>query len=316
MEYLSSCNISTIETGVFSDLPRVRTIYLSNNDIFTLHKGTFRSLQSVYTIKLDNNKITSIHPEAFRDLPSLQYLYVRNCQITTIQQGTFQDLRSIYVLLLHDNKITTIQEGSFLNLTRIHTINLTNNNISVIEENAFINLGIQAIFLGGSHLKFVNVDTFKHLNTLWHLDVELVCDCKNFPFWSWIRSKSFSGSQTCLDRYNIPMSSLQSSDFDKCTIPCSAVRIDNYEESVFISYGKLAFKKADDTTFIIKKDFPMMTVKNNYEITIPKIGMKKGHLVVLYSQNADKTIIPAVKFLFTDENYFNIIKRTMMQSTR
>ncbi|XP_063425566.1 uncharacterized protein LOC134709331 [Mytilus trossulus] len=98
-------------------------------------------------------------------------------------------------------------------------------------------------------------------------------------------------------------------------VNCAAVRIDNYEESVYIAYEN-DFRKADDTTFISKKNFPMMTVKNNYEVDSQRIGKKKGHLVVLYSQNEHKTIVPAVQFLFTDEHYFNIIKRTMMQSTR
>ncbi|VDI70931.1 Hypothetical predicted protein [Mytilus galloprovincialis] len=96
----------------------------------------------------------------------------------------------------------------------------------------------------------------------------------------------------------------------------AAVRIDNYEESVYIAYEHEGFRKADDTTFIVKKEFPMMTVKNNFEVDSQRIGKKKGHLVVLYSQNEYKAIVPAVQFLFTNENYFNIIKRTMMQSTR
>ncbi|XP_076099584.1 uncharacterized protein LOC143069035 [Mytilus galloprovincialis] len=99
-------------------------------------------------------------------------------------------------------------------------------------------------------------------------------------------------------------------------VNCAAVRIDNYEESVYISYDNRGFRKADDTTFIVKKEFPMMTVKNNYKVTVRSGEKKKGHLVVLYSQNEYKTVVPVVQFLFTSENYFNIIKRTMMQSTR
>lgn len=58
----------------------------------------------------------------------------------------------------------------------------------------------------------------------------------------------------------------------------AAVRIDNYEESVYIAYEHEGFRKADDTTFIVKKEFPMMTVKNNYEVDSQRIGKKKGML--------------------------------------
>ncbi|VDI00997.1 Hypothetical predicted protein [Mytilus galloprovincialis] len=57
-------------------------------------------------------------------------------------------------------------------------------------------------------------------------------------------------------------------------VNCDAVRIDNYEESVYISYDNRGFRKADDTTFIVKKEFPMMTVKNNYKVTV-RSGEKK-----------------------------------------
>ncbi|VDI06533.1 brain-specific angiogenesis inhibitor 3 [Mytilus galloprovincialis] len=190
--YLSDQNITTVHSGAFKDLPGLISLYLSSNRITIIQQGTFEDLPALG--ELDGNRITVIQSGAFKDLPALKNLFIRGNRINVIQQGTFEDLPALQTIALNSNTVTTIQTGAFKDLPALNNIDLS-----------------------GSNLKFARNDTFAYITNLHSLHLGLFCNC-NVPFWSWLRTKSFTNENVyCLDRNHVQLSSLNASDFDNCT---------------------------------------------------------------------------------------------------
>ncbi|VDI84318.1 latrophilin 2, partial [Mytilus galloprovincialis] len=167
---------------------------------------------------LDNNKITTIHSGAFQNLRVLKSLYLSNQNITTVHSGAFKDLPGLISIELDGNRITVLQSGVFKNLPALRDIFIRGNGITTILQGTFEDLpALQNIYMIGSNLKYVRNDTFAYIPNLHSLNFGLFCDC-NVPFWSWLKTKSFTNEDVyCLDRNYVQLSSLNASDFDNCT---------------------------------------------------------------------------------------------------
>ncbi|XP_052106282.1 uncharacterized protein LOC127738866 [Mytilus californianus] len=91
------------------------------------------------------------------------------------------------------------------------------------------------------------------------------------------------------------------------------IRVNNYENSVYIAKGPSGFQKAPPSFYFEPKDYDIFTAEDDQERTISGNEVKKGHLVTFYKYNKDFNPIAVLAFLFTDNTYYNIIRRTMLQ---
>ncbi|CAC5358752.1 unnamed protein product [Mytilus coruscus] len=77
---LYGCNITTIETNAFINLPNLQYLYLSNNCLTFLHEGTFKELSALVRLK----------KETFQDLQALRTLNVYGNNLILIKNDTFE----------------------------------------------------------------------------------------------------------------------------------------------------------------------------------------------------------------------------------
>ncbi|CAG2256987.1 unnamed protein product [Mytilus edulis] len=241
--YLHNNRITTIHQGTFVNLPALKVVNLFNNQVATLTRETLADIPALYVLNLYSNKITILHKGTFGDVPALYHLYLADNTITTIQQGafeqhavlqrldlndnnmihlrkdTFVNLYSLRYLYLQNNQLVTIETGSFRYLPRLQRLWFKNNLITTLHKGMF--QGLPALYqldIVGNNFTFVKSDTFTSNPSLRFLYLELICDCINAPFWSWIKSFPNRGSVTCLDQNNVHLSSLPTSDFENCTV--------------------------------------------------------------------------------------------------
>ncbi|XP_052106643.1 slit homolog 1 protein-like isoform X2 [Mytilus californianus] len=232
---------TTIEKGTFQNLTLLYSVLIFGSNLSTIETGAFITLPNLYIIDLEDNHITIIQPGAFKHLPAIYAIYLFSNQINAIQRGIFDNLQALIRLSLYNNQITALQRGMFGNLQALTELDLRNNQITTIQQGAFQTLSaLQTLDLLGNNLTFIKNDTFEHNTNLQYLYLDLVCDC-NFPFWSWLKSKSlFNDVGTCVDRDNIKLSSLHESDFDNCTyVSCYPDYCSNGGSCSQNSYGDL-----------------------------------------------------------------------------
>jgi hypothetical protein len=127
---LTNNQITSIESGDFSGLGSLQSLYLRNTQITSIESGDFSGLGSLQDLLLTNNQITSIESGAFSGLGSLQDLLLTNNQITSIESGDFSDLGSLQMLILNSNQITSIESGAFSGLGSLQRLDLHYNQIT------------------------------------------------------------------------------------------------------------------------------------------------------------------------------------------
>ncbi|CAC5358748.1 unnamed protein product [Mytilus coruscus] len=193
-------------------------INMNSNYITTIEEGAFQNLSALYGISMDHGSITTIETRAFVNLPYLVHLTLTSNQISTLQQGAFHDLPYLKYLRIQDNNLLNIESKVFVNLIRLEELFLYNNQITTIQQGAFQNLPtLKLLDMSGNKVVFVRNDTFDQFPSLQILSLRLVCDCKNFPFWSWLKTNQQGGIVTCLDRGNDKLYYLPESVFVNCT---------------------------------------------------------------------------------------------------
>ncbi|XP_071441612.1 toll-like receptor 2 [Hetaerina americana] len=146
---LRHCNIKSIETASFQNLPNIRTLLLSNNRI-TKVAGIFTGLQSLQQLDFSHNlgAISSegvineqknnikenlrIHPEEFSEPifpPSLLSLDMSYTEIQDIGKLTFKGLSNLQSLSICYSKLSNIFNKSqpFKDLKQLKTLDMSGN---------------------------------------------------------------------------------------------------------------------------------------------------------------------------------------------
>ncbi|VDH98409.1 leucine-rich repeat-containing G protein-coupled receptor 5 [Mytilus galloprovincialis] len=194
------------------------SINMHNNSITIIEEGTFQNMTLLYQLDMNSCEISTIERGAFINLPILENLYLHNNRITTIHQGTFVNLPALKVVNLFNNQVATLTRETLADIPALYVLYLADNTITTIQQGAFEQHAVlQRLDVVGNNFTFVKSDTFTSNPSLRFLYLELICDCINAPFWSWIKSFPNRGSVTCLDQNNVQLSSLPTSDFENCT---------------------------------------------------------------------------------------------------
>ncbi|VDI26179.1 Hypothetical predicted protein [Mytilus galloprovincialis] len=92
------------------------------------------------------------------------------------------------------------------------------------------------------------------------------------------------------------------------TVRSQPFKIENNNDSVYISLvPNMPFMKAPRKSYIDPDKYTLITVADDIEIEIPDVGIKKGHFVSFYVID-ERYSIPAIRFFFTDDDYYNRIQ--------
>lgn len=174
-----------------------------------------------YEIDLTRNQFTNIRRFTFYNIPELNFLYLNGNELQNIEEYSFVLLDRLRHLYLHDNSLTTITKGLFRDLPDLYILRLQNNKISVIESFAFTNLpDLGRVFLEYNSISVISEYSFVNVSSLYILNLELVCNCQNFPFLTWVKQVS-RYDVTCSDRNHVELSSLHMCHFKDCdNSPC------------------------------------------------------------------------------------------------
>ncbi|XP_078264974.1 toll-like receptor 7 [Rhinoraja longicauda] len=126
-----------VETGAFSSLPALRSLYLDGNQLARIPEGLPRTLT---LLSLEANSIFSLVKANFTELGNLESIYLgQNCYYRNpcntsyrIENDTFYNLSRLQVLSLKDNNLTHIPQRLPRSLRKLF---LYNNMIRRVEDN-------------------------------------------------------------------------------------------------------------------------------------------------------------------------------------
>ncbi|XP_078684269.1 uncharacterized protein LOC144917822, partial [Branchiostoma floridae x Branchiostoma belcheri] len=203
-------DISTINSGAFSGLGKLRTLNLDDNTVITIHYGTFTGLINLSRLYFRNNVIKAIDIGTFSDLSNLRRLHLDNNVISNIPNGTFNGLSRLYELSLNNNTIPQPSISFVFGLSNLEYLYLQNCGITSIDSITFTGLpGLSSLYLDGNLLTnisgilftppktnltnlylrncgiiSVNRDSLRNLRSLssLHLDNNLISNIENGTF--------------------------------------------------------------------------------------------------------------------------------------
>ena len=119
--------------------PNVKNVLLHRNEITSIPSGIFSNLTESTYLNLERNKIAQLGPGMFEGLVSLTSLKFSRNRISTIEPGTFDPLGNLNSLWLDRNKITEVDVEMWRGLVSLEKIILEYNRISLIRTDSFVN---------------------------------------------------------------------------------------------------------------------------------------------------------------------------------
>lgn len=132
IKVIHSKGLTRLETGMFMDLPKLKSINLQQNGIEWIHLRAFTSgLHSLQTIDLSYNRITNagMVGRAIKDIQSLETLNLDHNSIEVLTEASFVDLPRLKELRLNDNIIQELHQGAFHRVPSLKIVHLENNRL-------------------------------------------------------------------------------------------------------------------------------------------------------------------------------------------
>lgn len=133
----ASKGLTRLETGLFMDLPKLRSINLQNNGIEWINVRTFSSsLLSLQQLDLSRNRISNagMVGRAIKDLRNLEALNLNHNFIEVLSEASFVDLPSLKELRLNDNLIQELHHGAFHRVPSLKVVHLENNRLRHVSD--------------------------------------------------------------------------------------------------------------------------------------------------------------------------------------
>ena len=142
--FLYRNEITSIPSGIFSNLTECKNLNLERNNITQLRRGMFEGLVSLTSLKLSFNFIETIEPGTFDPLGNLNILWFDRNEITEVDVEMWRGLVSLEKIFLAYNRISLIRTDSFVNpenqnggspypLQDLETLNLNFNELTELE---------------------------------------------------------------------------------------------------------------------------------------------------------------------------------------
>lgn len=115
------------------------SIYLSSNEISTLQSSVFDGISRLQFLDLSWNSIRNIAPNVLSGAPfeSLKYLYLSPNVLAELRRDVFKSLTKCRTLLLGGNLLTEVPDGLFSGMLSLKILSLGNNQLANIPSGAF-----------------------------------------------------------------------------------------------------------------------------------------------------------------------------------
>ncbi|KAM8930675.1 uncharacterized protein RCH25_006592 [Pelodytes ibericus] len=150
--FLSSCNVSTIQSGAFQDVSSIQYLYLDNNELTDLENGSFSNLSKLLYLHLERNKIRYLHPGIFATLKKLSALYLSHNLLSKLSDLTLDGLIQLRWLDLGFNNLSDILTSSFYYPKNLRRLNLEMNNFTQVPPSVRSIRGLQMLRLSGNNI--------------------------------------------------------------------------------------------------------------------------------------------------------------------
>ncbi|XP_067674349.1 carboxypeptidase N subunit 2-like [Haliotis asinina] len=172
--YCRGIGLSDVQLrAVMMEMPkRVRLLDLGFNQISVLPSGIFSDLPNLRTLNLVSNKINNLPNEAFWNLPNLDEIYLNNNVLHQVTSSPWKNIPHLKKIDLSDNYIDYLDSGAFTSLTNLTSLSLRSNQIGVIETGTFSGLtSLRSLDVSNNVIHHVANDSFTSLEHLWMLDL-------------------------------------------------------------------------------------------------------------------------------------------------
>lgn len=129
---INSKGLTRLESGLFLDMPKLKSINLQHNGIEWIHLRAFTStLLSLQTIDLSYNRISNagMVGRAIKDIQNLETLNLHHNFIEEIPEASFVDLPRLKELRLDENRIQELHHGAFHRVPSLKVVHLENNRL-------------------------------------------------------------------------------------------------------------------------------------------------------------------------------------------
>ena len=112
----TSCNlgdkgITSLSSGDFDGLSKLRILQLSFNDLSSLPEDIFDGLSDLSRLTLDQNKLSSLPEDIFDGLSSLRHLFLKHNKLTSLPEDIFAGLSKLESLSLTGNYVYPTGNG-------------------------------------------------------------------------------------------------------------------------------------------------------------------------------------------------------------
>jgi Leucine-rich repeat (LRR) protein len=175
--------LTSISSGLFTQLTTLRDIDLSFNPITQLHPGAFPD--QIVWMTIQHCQITELHPDAFKNLTSLEYLAISGNQITSLPAGVFSDLPRLWRLMLGPSRIQRLNSNSFGRHEFLNTISIPSSGLDEIQPGFFNSESFPILYnFNALNNSCVNV-SLTQVNSI-DFEENLVLN-KCFSHWYWPR---------------------------------------------------------------------------------------------------------------------------------
>ena len=166
--------ISSLKSGDFAGMTRLRQLNLGGNELSSLPAGIFSELRGLRRMDLASNDLVELPLELFSNLAQLEDLYLYDNRLTELPVGMFSDLSSLKDLLLSGNFLTSLEPGVFAGLLSLEYLGLGQNQLEELQQGVLSGLtGLERISLPENHLTSLQAGVFSGLTALGEVDLRL-----------------------------------------------------------------------------------------------------------------------------------------------
>ena len=169
---LSYNDLDSLPAGVFSKLSSLRFLHLNDNRLTGFPANIFSGLSAVRFVSLHSNQLTSLPGSLFSRLPELRQLQLDTNQLASLPSDIFSGLSRLTELGLSENKFKALPADIFSELTELRELRLQSNQLAKLPAGIFAGLsGLGYLYMQNNALGGLPEGVFAGLSGLRRLDL-------------------------------------------------------------------------------------------------------------------------------------------------